>query len=87
MDGLLLIMAVVTFAVSQYLFELAVPVVVSLSQENSYQSIYVDEYYTLSTCYLTYSNKVRLVFANSTACGVDSLRAMELSIKPHYNWF
>lgn len=59
MDGLLLIMAVVSFAVSQYLFETAVPATVFLKQENSYQSIAVEEYYTLSTCYLTYSHKVQ----------------------------
>lgn len=59
MDTLLLIMDVVSFAVSQYIFELAVPASVYVIPDNTYLFVEVDQYYTLSSCYLTYSHKVR----------------------------
>ena len=58
MDAVLLILATVSFVMSLYVLELPVPVTLSLRQTNSNYPIVLEQYYTLSTCFKTYSAQV-----------------------------
>lgn len=60
LDSILLVMGAIAFVVSQYILESAVATHV-VSTSASYAHV---EYYTLSTCYETYSHQVHVLIRN-----------------------